>query len=163
LGKRYHTAQLYKRPVPRNDRKGIDLVGHFVVGVGNGLVSDSGIDQGHAQCFVSQHGGDGFEAHAPLDGLGSEGVPQLVGVHVPDPGSLGDPAEYSGDLVPVQRPASPRDQPVDIVITVRLVFVEELNQRWVQWDIPVVVKLPDRDSQPVPAGDERDGVGGQFT
>ena len=59
--------------------EGVDLVGDVVVGVGDGPVGDAGVDEGHPKCLVSQHGGDRFEAHAPVDGLGREGVTELVG------------------------------------------------------------------------------------
>jgi len=35
-----------------------------------------------------EEGSDGFESHAPVDRLGGEGVAELVGVDVADPGSL---------------------------------------------------------------------------
>jgi hypothetical protein len=41
-------------------------------------MTPSGIDPG----ILSEHRGDRFEAHAAVDGLGGQGVAQLVGVDV---------------------------------------------------------------------------------
>jgi hypothetical protein len=54
---------------------------------------------------MAQHGGHCFEAHAPVDGLGSQGVAQPVRVKVSDPGPLGYPFEHAGHAVTVQQPA----------------------------------------------------------
>ena len=54
--------------------EGFDLVGDGEVFVGDGAVGDPGIGHGHLEGLVAQEGGDGFEAHAPVDGLGGEGV-----------------------------------------------------------------------------------------
>jgi len=141
--------------------EGVDLVGDFVVGVSNGPVGNPGVDQGHAQCLVAQEGSDCFKAHAPVDGLGSKGVAQLVGVHMTDACSLGYSADDAGDLVPVQRLAVANDQPVDVVIPARLVVVEEFDELWVEGDVAVVVELPDRNLEPVAAVDEHDSIRGE--
>jgi hypothetical protein len=112
--------------------EGIDLVADFVVGVGNGLVSNPGVDQCHTQRLVAQEGSDRFEAHSPVDGLSRKGVTQLVWVHMTDACNLGYPVDDAGDLVPVQRVNVPDDQPVDVVITVRLVVVGEFDELWVE-------------------------------
>lgn len=146
--------------------EGINLVGDFVVGVSNGPVSNPGVDQGHAQRLVAQEGCDCFEAHAPVDGLGSKGVTQLVWMHMTNAGSLGYPADDAGDLVPVQRFTVSDDQPVDAVITVRLVAGNEFDELWVEGDVAVVVELPDRDTKPVATVDEHDSIrceGAEFT
>ncbi len=52
---------------------------------------------------MAQEGGDSFEAHASVDGLGGEGVTQLVGVDVTDAGGFGDPAHHAGDPMPADR------------------------------------------------------------
>jgi hypothetical protein len=57
---------------------GVDLVGGGVVLVDDGAVSDACVDEGHAHGFVAEHRGDGFEAHASVDGLGGEDVAELV-------------------------------------------------------------------------------------
>ena len=56
--------------------------------VGDGAVGDAGVDEGHAQGAVPEQRGDGFEAHAPVDGLGGQGVAQLVRVDVTDSGGV---------------------------------------------------------------------------
>ena len=48
--------------------------------VGDYPVGDAGVDEGHLEGAVSEERGDRFEAHAPVDGLGGEGVAELVGV-----------------------------------------------------------------------------------
>ena len=109
--------------------EGVDLVGDVVVGVGDGPVGDAGVDEGHAQCLVAEHGGERFEAHAPVDGLGGEGVAELVGVDVSDARCLGDPVDDAGDLVPVDRPVVPDDEPVDVVVAVGVVVVDEFESQ----------------------------------
>ena len=131
--------------------EGIDLVGDAVVRVGDGLVCDAGVDESHAQRFVAQHGGDCFETHPAVHGLGGERVTELVGMNVPNPGCLGDSVQHAGDLVSVEAAAVPCDEPVEVVITVPLVLVEELNELRVQRDDAVVVKLPDRNAELGPA------------
>ena len=54
--------------------EGINLIGDFVVGLGNASVSNPGVDKCHAQRLVAQEGGDCFEAHASVDGLGRKRV-----------------------------------------------------------------------------------------
>jgi len=66
-----------------------DLLGDGEVFVGDDAVGDPGVHRGHRQVVMAEQGGDGFEAHAAVDGLGGQGVAQLVGVHVTDPGSGG--------------------------------------------------------------------------
>jgi hypothetical protein len=141
--------------------EGIDLVGDFVVGVSNGLVSNPGVDKCHAQRLVAQEGCDCFEAHVSVDGLGCEGVTELVWVHMTDACNLGYPADDAGDLVPVQRFTVPDDQPVDVVITVCVVVVGEFDELWVERDVTVVVELPDRDTKPVATVDEHNSIGAE--
>ena len=73
-----------------------DLVGDGEVFVGDGAVGDPGVGHGHLEGSVAQEGGDGFEAHPPVDGLGGEGVAELVGVDVADSGLFGDATEPCG-------------------------------------------------------------------
>ena len=65
----------------------VDSLGDGVVFVGDGAVGDAGVDARHAQRAVTQQCGDGLEAHAAVDGLGGQRVPQLVRVHVSEPGA----------------------------------------------------------------------------
>ena len=59
--------------------EGFDLFGDSEVLVCNGAVSDTCVDHHHGEGLVTEEGGDRFEAHASVDGLGGEGVAQLVG------------------------------------------------------------------------------------
>ena len=70
--------------------EGVELVRRpGCVFVGHDPVGDAGVGQGHLHGAVPEEGGDGFEAHAAVDGLGGEGVAELVGVHgVPMPAFL---------------------------------------------------------------------------
>ena len=65
-----------------------DFGGHGEVFVCDGAVSDFGVDHGHGQRFVAEERCYCFEAHAAVDGLGGEGVAELVGVDVADPGGV---------------------------------------------------------------------------
>ena len=69
--------------------EGFDLLGDGEVFVGDGLVGDAGVNHCHGEGFVSEQRGDGVEAHAAVDGLGGQGVPQLVGGDVADAGCFG--------------------------------------------------------------------------
>jgi hypothetical protein len=73
--------------------------------VGDGAVGDPGVGEGHAQAAMAEQGGDGFEAHPAVDGLGGQGVAQLVGVDVSEPRGLGDAPDDPPDAVTVQGPA----------------------------------------------------------
>ena len=68
-----------------------------------------------------------------------------MGVDMFDPGGFGHPVEDAGDLVPVEGPAFPDDQPVEGIVTARLVDVEEFDQLGVEGNVAVVVEFPDRD------------------
>ena len=52
-------------------------------------------------------------------------------------------------------------RPVDVVVTVGVVSVEELDKLGVQRDVAVVVELADGDSEPVPTGHVNDRVKGK--
>ncbi len=80
--------------------EGVDLRLRGGVLVGHGPVGDAGVHHGHVQAAVAGHRGDRLELHAPVDGLGGEGVPQLVGVNVAQSGCSGDAAHDSADLGP---------------------------------------------------------------
>ena len=68
---------------------GLDGLGHPEVLVGDGAVRDAGIGHGHPHRPVAEEGGDRLQAHAPVDGLGGQGVAELVGVDVSDARPLG--------------------------------------------------------------------------
>ncbi len=67
-------------------------------------------------------GGDGFEAHAPVDGLGGQSVAQFVGMDVADVGVAGDAVEHAGNLMSVEWSVVPDDQPVDVIDPALLVL-----------------------------------------
>ena len=69
--------------------KGLDLLRHREVFLGHGAVGDAGIHHGHPHRSMTQKGGYRLEAHAPVDGLGGQRVPEPVGADVADPGSAG--------------------------------------------------------------------------
>ena len=94
---------------------------------------------------MAEHGGDGFEAHTSVDGLGGQGVAQLVGVDVSDAGVAGDPVEHASDLVTIDWPVVPDDQAVDVIDPILPVSVEEFDQLGVERDVAVVAEFPDRD------------------
>jgi hypothetical protein len=48
---------------------------------------------------MTEHGGDRIQAHAPVDGLGGQGVPQPVGGDVADPGVSAEPVQCGGDAL----------------------------------------------------------------
>ena len=73
--------------------EGVDVGVDGGVFVGDDSVGDAGVGEGHLHRAVSEQGGDRFEAHAAVDGLGGQRVAQLVGVDVADPGPLGDPGD----------------------------------------------------------------------
>jgi hypothetical protein len=54
---------------------------------------------------MAEHRGDRLQAHAAVDRLGGQGMPQLVGVEVAQPGGGAGPVDHPGDGMPVQRPA----------------------------------------------------------
>lgn len=84
--------------------EGFDLLGDGEVVVwGGGLGGDAGMDHGCREGLVADLGGDGVEAHAPVDGLGGEGVAEMVGGDVVDAGvdglgveDLVDPVDGEG-------------------------------------------------------------------
>jgi hypothetical protein len=67
----------------------LDLLRHAEVFVGDGAVSDLGVDHRHPHRLVAQQRGDRFEGHAAVDRLGRESVSELVRGHPPDPRSAG--------------------------------------------------------------------------
>lgn len=66
---------------------GFDGFGDMELLVGDGVVGDPGVDEGHAHRPVAQQRGDRLEAPAPVDRLGGQGVAKLVVMDVTDPGA----------------------------------------------------------------------------
>ena len=80
----------------------LDGLGHPEVLLGDGPVRDAGIGQRHAHGAVTEQGGDGLEAHAPVDHPGGKGVAELMGMDVADAGTLGHPIDVAMDGPPVK-------------------------------------------------------------
>jgi hypothetical protein len=100
---------------------------------------------------VTEQGGDGFEGHASVDGLGGEGVAELVGVggHA---GAAGDATNDAPDLVAVDGAAVVGDEPpvsADVVEVVGAPPGEECDEVRVKWVEAVVAQFADGDAQPV--------------
>ncbi len=67
---------------------------------------------------MPQEGGDGLHRHAPVDGLNSKAVTQLVRVDVADAGLGGDGADPALDGIADQRALLTRQQATVIMDTV---------------------------------------------
>lgn len=111
--------------------------------------------------IMAEEGGDGVEAHAPVDGLGGERVAELVSGDVLDPGGRRLVMEDLADPVAGERPVrfdqeAVRAQPGGPVVGDPV--VEKLFELGVQRDGAVVVELADRDAQPEGRADLHDGV-----
>jgi hypothetical protein len=94
--------------------------------------------------MMAEQCGDGFQAHAPVDRLGGQGVPQPVRVHRGNPGGPADPVHDPSDDVPVQRAAVVGDQPfmaADVVEVGGGPGGEQLDQLGVQRHVPVGAEL----------------------
>ena len=74
-----------------------DFLGDGEVLIGDGLVRDAGVDHGHGEGFVAEQRSDGIEAHATVDRLGREGMAELMGGDVTDPGFVADAAQRVAD------------------------------------------------------------------
>jgi hypothetical protein len=61
---------------------------------------------------VAEQGGDGVEGHAPVDGLGRQGVTQLVGGDVADAGLVGEAVQRGGYAQGGDRSVAFDQQPV---------------------------------------------------
>jgi hypothetical protein len=139
-----------------------DLVGDGEVFVGDGAVGDAGVGHGHLEGFVAEEGGDGFEAHTPVDGLGGEGVAELVGVDVADSGLFGDSADHAGDPMPINLAGLVGEEdpmPADVFPVGLLVGGDVFDQVGVEGDVAVVSEFADWDFQPVTVADFDDRVG----
>ncbi len=64
--------------------EGFDLFADGEVFVGDGAVGDAGVHEGHPHRSVPQQGGQGFEGHAAVDGLGRQGMSEAVGRNMAD-------------------------------------------------------------------------------
>ena len=110
---------------------------------------------------MAEERGDGLQPHAPVDGLGGQGVAQLVGVDA-DAAAAADTAGDTADLVAVDRAAVIGGQApagADVIGVGGGPGGEERDQFGVQGHVAVVAELAERDAQPVAGADEDDGVG----
>jgi hypothetical protein len=109
---------------------------------------------------VAEHRCDRFQAHPAVDGLGGQGVSHLVRVDVWQAGGGGGFVEVAGDAVPVHRFAvlSRQQEGIVGVDVTFAVVADQVDQVWVQRQVTVIVKFPDRDVQPVPGADLHDRV-----
>ena len=112
---------------------------------------------------MAQQGGDGFEAHAAVDGLGGQRVAELVWRDVADAGcggDLGDRAVHSRGGIRRPRSMNSRSS-ADRPAASSQPVVEERLELGVQRDVAVVVELAERDPQPVGGADLHDGIDGE--
>ncbi len=111
---------------------------------------------------MAEHLSDCFQGHAAVDGLGREGVAELVWVDVADPGRLRDPSDDARNDVAVEATAVEHDEPVDVVGPAGSVLVELFEELVMQWEVAVVVEFADRNVEPVSVEHEHDGIGFEF-
>ena len=103
---------------------------------------------------------DGLQAHAAVDRLGGQGVPELVGMDMGQAGGSAGPVDHPGDGVPVQGPAVlPGQQQRMIWRDVPgPVGIDKGDQLGVQRQVAVLAQLADRDVQPRPRADQDHGI-----
>jgi hypothetical protein len=126
----------------------LDGLGHSEVLIGDGSIGDAGVGEGHAHGPVAEQRCDGFEAHPPVDGLGRQGVAQLVWVDVTDAGALGDGDDVAVHgaaveglaVIAFDEPPGPGRR------TDRQPLGDELDQDRVQGHVAVVVEFADGDA-----------------
>ena len=144
--------------------EGFDLLGDGEVLVGDGLVGDARVDHGHGEGLVAEQGGDGVEAHPAVDGLGGQGVAELVRGDVADARVGAEPAQRGGDAQRGDGTVAFEQEPVGAQAGGPVVgdpVVEQRLELRVQGDVAVVVELADRDAEPVGGADLDDGVDGE--
>ena len=100
---------------PGSAVEGVDLVGDGLIFLGDGPVGDLGVAHRHAEGAVAEEVSDGLDSHAAVDGLGGQGVAELVGCDVADPGGFGHPVENPADNVAVDGPAMSVQEQAEIV------------------------------------------------
>jgi len=112
---------------------------------------------------VTEHRGDRFQAHAAVDRLGGQRVPELVGVDVGQPGGGASLVDVAGDGVPVGRLAVfPRQQQgIAGGDVTGAVVVDQGDQVRVQRQVAVLAELAGRDVQPRAGADVHDRISAQ--
>jgi hypothetical protein len=112
---------------------------------------------------VAEHRRDRFQAHAPVDRLGGQSVPELVGVDVRQPGGGAGFVDVAGHSVPVGRLAvlPGQQQRVCRIDMTGAVVVDQGDQVRAQRQVAVLAQLADRDVQPRAGADVHDRIGAQ--
>ncbi len=97
---------------------------------------------------MTEQGGDGLEAHASVEALRCQCVPELVRVNSRNAGSFGDPFHVAVNGAPIERLAvfAFEQEPVSRRPPPRLVVGDQTDQQRVEGDVAVVVQLADRDA-----------------
>ena len=112
---------------------------------------------------MAEHRRDGFQAHAPVDRLGGQSMPELVGVDMRQPGGGAGLVDVTGHGVPVGWLAvlPGQQQRVCRIDVTGAVVVDEGDQVGVQRQVTVFTEFADRDVQPWAGADLHDRVGAQ--
>jgi hypothetical protein len=103
-------------------------------------------------------GGDRFEVHAPVDGLGGQGVAQLVWMDFHFAGPP-DAPDNASDLVTVQRSAvvgGKTPMAVDVLQVGGGPGGKQLDELGMERHVALVAELAERDAQPVALADAHD-------
>src|SRR5262252_8962154 len=112
---------------------------------------------------MPQQRSDGFQRHTPVDGLGGQGVTQLVWRNPTESSSASD--LFNRGIDP--RRGDPTSMISKEVVSAQAVaalskpFVEEGFELGVEWDVAVAVQLANGHPEPVCRADLHDGVDGQ--
>ena len=113
---------------------------------------------------MAEERGDGFEAHAAIDGLGRESVAELVRVDPADAGVVRDPADHAADAVAVDGGDVVGEESsgaCDVVRVAGLPVGDQVDECRVERDVAVVAELADGDVQGVMVADLDNGICGQ--
>ena len=112
---------------------------------------------------MAEHRGDGLQAHAAVDRLGRQRMPELVGVDMTQPGGGGGLVDVTGDGMPVGWLAvlAGKQQGVAVGDVTGAVVVDEGDQVRVQRQVAVLAQLADRDVQPRAGADVHDSISAQ--
>ena len=141
--------------------QGFNLLRHGEVLVSHGLIGDTRVDHCHRQRLMAEQSGDGIQAHAPIDGLGGQGVPKLVSRHMPNSGICNVLAEDLGNTLRGVRTVPFDKEPVGSDVGGTVVchpIVEEFFELRMERDVSVVMQLIQRNPQPVDGANLHDGV-----
>ena len=140
-----------------------DFLADREVFVSDGAVRDSGVDHRHREGLVSEESGDRFEAHAAVDGLGREGVSELVRGDVTYARDHSDFVECDVDAPDVDASAFVDEHQVgtQTVGSSGEPLVDHDFELRVERNVSVGVEFADRHAQPVGGSDLNDSVNGE--